>query len=140
MTSDSPTKQTVTRFYDALTTGDLALVDDVLAPDWEALPALRTGSGPAGWKASIEHLRRVFSGLTVTVEDVLVDGDRAAVRTVTRGVHTADLLGVPGTGNQVEFRACDMHRLQDGRIVQTWHLEDYFGIALQLGLTFTPAA
>jgi predicted ester cyclase len=124
---------------EALSTGDTTLADQALAPGWDAIPAMRTGAGPAGWKAAIAHLRAVFTDLTVTIEDVVVAGDRVAVRAVTRGVHTGELLGVPGTGGQVEFRAADFHRLVGGRIIQTWHLEDYFGLAGQLGLTFSPA-
>jgi predicted ester cyclase len=100
---------------------------------------MRTGAGPAGWKAAIAHLRGAFTDLTVTIEDVVVAGDRVAVRAVTRGVHTGELLGVPGTGHPVEFRAADFHRLTGGRIAATWHLEDYFGLARQLGLTFSVA-
>jgi hypothetical protein len=40
----------------------------------------------------------------------------------------------------VEFRAADFHQVVDGRIVRTWHLEDYFGIATQIGLGFTHSA
>jgi predicted ester cyclase len=127
----------VRHLYDTLSTGDTTLVDQALAPDWEAIPAMRTGGGPAGWKAAITHLRGVFTDLTVTIEDIVVAGDRVAVRTVTRGVHTGELLGVPGTGRPVEFRAADFHRLAGGRIATTWHLEDYFGLAAQLGLTFS---
>ncbi|MEU2355992.1 ester cyclase [Streptomyces misionensis] len=130
----------VKRFYDALATGDTSLVDAALAPDWEAVPALRTGPGADGWKKSIEHLRGVFSGLTVTIADVVASGDMVAVRSVGRGVHVGALLGVDGTGREVEFRASDFHQVVDGRIVRTWHLEDYFGIAAQIGLEFTRGA
>jgi steroid delta-isomerase-like uncharacterized protein len=128
----------VRRFYEGLTTGDTSVLDEALAPEWEAIPAMRT-PGPDGWKASIGHLRSVFSDLKVTIEDVIVSGDgkRVAVRSVIRGVHAGELLGVPATGREIEFRASDVHRLEDGRIAATWHLEDYFGIATQLGLTFS---
>ncbi|TWV38556.1 ester cyclase [Streptomyces misionensis] len=130
----------VRRFYEALATGDTSLVDDALAPDWEAVPALRTGPGADGWKKSIEHLRGVFSGLTVTIDDVVESGEMVAVRSTGRGVHTGELLGVEGTGREVEFRAADFHQVVDGRIVRTWHLEDYFGIATRIGLEFTRGA
>lgn len=139
-TDDAAIRATVTSFYDAVSTGDVALVDQALAPDWEAVPALRTGAGPEGWKASIAHLRGIFGDLSVSIEDMVVDGDRVAVRTLNRGIHVGELLGVAGTGKPVQFAASDVHRIENGRIVQTWHLEDYFGIALQIGLTFTPAA
>ncbi len=128
---------TVRAFYEPLATGDLSVLDDVLAPDWEAVPALRTGSGPAGWKASVQHLRGIFADLQVIVEDIVVSGDTVAVRSISRGMHTGELLGVAGTGKAVEFRACDFHHLADDRIVRTWHLEDYFGIAQQIGLSFS---
>ncbi|QLJ02503.1 ester cyclase [Streptomyces sp. NEAU-sy36] len=130
----------VQRFYEALATGDTSLVDEALAPDWEAVPALRTGPGADGWKKSIEHLRGAFSGLTVTIADVVASDEMVAVRSVGRGVHVGKLLGVEGTGREVEFRASDFHQVVDGRIVRTWHLEDYFGIATQIGLEFTRGA
>jgi steroid delta-isomerase-like uncharacterized protein len=126
----------VRRFYEALTTGDTTLVDQALAPGWESVPALRSGPGPEGWKASITHLRGVFPDIQVTIEDVVAAGDRVAVRSMSRGTHEGELLGVPGSGRPIEFRACDIHRLEQGRIVQTWHLEDYFDVAAQLGLKF----
>jgi predicted ester cyclase len=128
------------RFYEALGTGDLTLVDRALAPSWSAVPALRTGPGAEGWKASITHLRGVFEDLEVLIEDVVVQDDRVAVRTLNRGVHRGELLGVAGTGRTIEFRASDVHRLEHGLIVETWHLEDYFAIATQLGLSFRPAS
>jgi predicted ester cyclase len=137
---DAAIRATVANLYDALSTGEVALVDQALAPDWEAVPALRTGAGPEGWKATIGHLRGIFGDLSVSIEDMVVSGDRVAVRTLNRGIHTGELLGVAGTGKPVQFAASDVHRIENGRIVQTWHLEDYFGIALQIGLTFTPAA
>lgn len=130
----------VRRFYQALATGDGALVDEALAPHWEAVPPLRTGGGPEGWKASIAHLRGVFGDLTVEIEHIVADGDMVAVRSVGRGKHTGELLGVEGTGCEVEFRAADFHQVLDGRIARTWHLEDYFAIATQIGLEFTRGA
>jgi predicted ester cyclase len=136
-TSTTEAETLVRRLYEPLNTGDTTLVDQTLAADWEAVPPLRTGPGAAGWKATVTHLRQVFSELTVSIEDVVVSGDLVAVRSAGRGVHTGELLGVPGTGRPVEFAAADFHRVADGRIVRTWHLEDYFGIATQLGLTFS---
>ncbi|MDT8912781.1 ester cyclase [Amycolatopsis sp. PS_44_ISF1] len=130
----------VRRFYQALTTGELTLADEALAADWESFPPLRTGTGPDGWKGTITHLRGAFSELTAEIQDVVVSGDRVAVRSVTRARHTGELLDVAGTGGEVEFRAADFHRLAGGRITQTWHLEDYFGLARQLGLEFTRGA
>ncbi|MEW2549574.1 ester cyclase [Streptomyces sp. NPDC047002] len=130
----------VRRFYEALACGDTELVDGALAPGWEAVPALHTGPGPDGWKKTVEHLSGVLSGLAVTVEHLVASGDMVAVRSVARGLHTGPLLGVEGTGREVELRASDFHQLAGGLIVRTWHLEDYFGLAGRLGLELTRGA
>jgi predicted ester cyclase len=127
----------VRRFYEALSTGDLTLVDQAVTPDWEAIPAAEAGTGPAAWKATIIHLRGVFTDLTTTIEEMVSSGDVVAVRSVSRGLHNGELLGVWGTGREVEFRAFDFHHLVDGRIARSWHLEDYFGMAAQIGLKFS---
>ena len=67
------------RFYEPLETGDIDSLDAVMAPDWEAVPALRS-AGHDGWKASINHLRGVFSDLSVSIEAVVTSGDLVAVR------------------------------------------------------------
>jgi predicted ester cyclase len=123
-------------FYDALATGDLSVLDTSLSADWEAIPALRV-PGPDGWKASITNLRNAFSDITVTIDKMIVDGDMVAVLGTTRATHTGELLGVPATGREITFRSSDMHRVENGRVVQSWHLEDYFGVAQQLGLKFS---
>ncbi|GAB3713488.1 hypothetical protein GCM10027598_20870 [Amycolatopsis oliviviridis] len=138
-TTMSEAATVVRRFYDTLSTGDLTVVDEVLASGWEAVPAL-SADGPEGWKATVAYLRAALSDLELVIEDVVVDGDRVAVSSTCRGVHTGELLGVAGTGRQVEFSAIDVHRLEHGRIVWSRHLEDHFGLAHQIGLTFTPTS
>ncbi len=80
-------------------------------------------------------MRTVFPDLVVTNEDVIVsaDGSKVAVRSASRGTQSGEMLGIPATGKRAEFRAFDIHHLKDGVIVRTWHLEDFFGLAMQLG-------
>lgn len=131
---------TLRRFYETLCTGDATAVDEVLTPDWEQTPLPpHTSEGLEGYKELTAFLREVFPDLSITIEDVVVSGDRAAVRSVARGTHSGEVLGIPATGRTVGFRASDFHRLEEGRIAQTWHLEDYFGLLGQLGATFKVA-
>jgi predicted ester cyclase len=132
--SMSEIQATVRRFYEALSIGEVSLVDRALAPEWEAIPDTTPVPGAEGWKVLIVDLRRVFPDLTVTIEDVVVAGDRAAVRSITRGTHSGEFLGVSATGKKIQYEAFDIHRLENGLIAQTWHLEDYFSIAAQIGL------
>lgn len=39
----------------------------------------------------------------------------------------------PPTGRAIAMRTCDFHRIENGVIVETWHLEDFLSLLRQLG-------
>ncbi|MGW0486102.1 ester cyclase [Nonomuraea sp. NPDC003214] len=54
------------------------------------------------------------------------DGDGfVGVRGEVRGVHTGELSGVAPTGREIQVRIHEFHETSGGRIVRTWHLEDW---------------
>lgn len=132
------TEQAARRFYEPIAAADREAADTLLPDSWEQIPLGKHSSpGRQGYRETIDFLDGAFSELSIEVEDVLVSGDRAAIRTVTRGKHTgAPVLGVAPAGASIELRASDFHQVQDGRIVRTWQLEDYLTLLQQI----TPAA
>jgi predicted ester cyclase len=68
----------------------------------------------------------------VTIDELVADGDRAAVATTTTGTHTGELLGVAPTGRRVAVTGIDMVRVEDGRIVEHRGLTDTVGLMRQL--------
>jgi uncharacterized protein (DUF1330 family)/predicted ester cyclase len=132
-TSADSAEVTVRRFYEALSSGDTGVAKEILAPDWEDIPLPPdTSPGSEGFKQTVAALREAFPDLEAVVEDIVVSGDRVAVRVLARGTHRGEILGVEPTDREVEFRAFDFHRLEGGRIVQSWHLEDLFGLLGQI--------
>lgn len=85
-------------------------------------------------KQALLFLRAILPDLTATQEDVRVDGDVIAVRITFRGTNTGGWPGVGPTGEAVRFIAFDMHRVSEGRIVESWHLEDNLALLTQLGV------
>jgi predicted ester cyclase len=118
-----------------------SVYDTILAEDWID-PPLGQGQQPgrAGFPPVITYFRSIFPDLQVTNEDVLVAGDKAAVRSTIRGTHEGELFGIPGTGQPVEFMAIDIHRLEDGQIVETWHVEDFLSVLFQIGASIQPGS
>lgn len=121
-------------FYLSLAPGGPSSAEQLVSEDWQQIPLGEHYSpGRKGYDELVQFVRTVFSNIEVIIDDVLVDGDRAAVRSTLRGVHTgAPLMGHAPTGRLIELRACDIHRVADGRIVQSWHLEDFAGLQQQL--------
>ena len=129
----------VRRFYEGMSTGDTDVADALIAPDHQDIPVLPgVGGGPQGYRDTVAFLRSVFPDLVMTVEDVVIDGDRVAVRSTARGTHRGDSLGVPATGSRVEFAAFDVHHLRDGRFHRSWHLEDNLGLLEQIRAAAQP--
>lgn len=83
--------------------GEVDALDDLLAPAYR-----RHSSGDADglsldeFKATITSTRRAFPDLVTHLDEILVDGDRAAVRWRSVGTHEHSFLGVPPTGRTVE--------------------------------------
>jgi predicted ester cyclase len=84
-----------------------------------------------------EPIKQVFGGfhvivpdLRITIEDVIAEADKVAVRSTIRGTPTAPFLGVPPSGRPMTFGAIDVRRIADGRVVEGWHVEDFVGVLL----------
>jgi steroid delta-isomerase-like uncharacterized protein len=126
-------KTMVHTFYEGMSTGETAFADELIAADYEDIPIMPGQSrGPEGYKGTVAFLRSVFPDLTMTIEDVIISGDRAAVRSTARGTHRGDFLGIPATGRTVEFAAFDFHHVADGKFRTSWHLEDNVGLLAQI--------
>ena len=90
--------------------------------------------GPGGLKQIVAAVRRAFPDLHYTIEDIVLGGDRAALRTTLRGTHRGEFFGVAPTGRKVEVQELQIEHLRDGQIVAHWHLIDDLGLQRQLGL------
>ena len=114
-------------FYRAFA-GEPDLLDEVVAPDWRDMPAAPgQGPGPEGVKPMIRGFKEAVPDLAITVHDVMRDGDRLGVRAEITGTHAGDLFGVAPTGRAFTVALHEFHRVADGRLTHTWHLEDWFG-------------
>jgi steroid delta-isomerase-like uncharacterized protein len=113
----------VRRFYDeVLNKGNMAAMDEIIGPDFtDHTPAEGTGADAGSLRTQIETWRRAFPDLRVTVDDIIADGERLAVRISWRGTHEGDFMGVAPSGRHVQTSAVDILSTRDGRITEAWH-------------------
>ena len=123
----------VRAFYEPFRTGDTSVYSEILADDWIDIPlAPGQEQGPAGMAAQIAAFRRAMPDYDVKHEDLVVGGDRVAVRNTVSGTHQGAFMGHEPTGRRIEMRTMDIHQVRDDKIVITWHLEDFAGLMAQL--------
>ena len=73
-----------------------------------------------------------FSNLYHVIEDVIVDGDKVAVRLVYTGKHTGKLFGFEPTGNRIRYSGASFFKIEDDKIVDAWVLGDLNALYGQL--------
>ncbi len=102
------------KMVEMFTTGDTSAVGEVVADEYQDHQSLRgiDITGPSGFARVVEVARTGTTGLTVTVEDLIADGDRCAAR--------LRWVGVSSTGGSVDRATIDIIRAGDGKAVEHW--------------------
>jgi predicted ester cyclase len=77
----------------------------------------------------------------ITIEDLVAEADKVAVRRTYEGTHRGGpLLGIPATGKRLQFGGISIFRLANGRIAEHWEQLDRLTLMQQLGVVPTPDA
>jgi len=127
------------RYYEAVNSGDLAALDEILAEDYRP----HTRGVPPGRetaKAFLAHFRAAFPDVRFEVDFMVSSGDLVVARTTTRGTQRAEYLGHPPTGESFAATGIDIFRVVGGQLAEHWGEFDTFGMLQQLGLTGGGAA
>ncbi len=80
---------------------------------------------------------RVFPDLHWTIDDMIFQGDKIAVRYTMTGTHKGEFRGSPPTNRKVTVWGADIHRFVGGKLVECWSRIDTIGFMQQLGLVPT---
>lgn len=116
--------------------GNLDALDKFLADDYvEHDPSVEDEfQGRETYRKNVRNFRSAFPDLTVTNEDVLVDGDKLVARQTFGGTHRGEFMGIEPTGKEVESTSIVICRFENDRIAETWVTTDVFGLLEQLGV------
>ena len=103
------------RLVDIYATGDLAALDEVIAPGYVG-HASAGDRDFEGFRESIEHFHGLFVYATdsFTVHDQFVEGEKVATRMSAR-------VKVRATGEPITLIGINIARIVGGRIVEEWN-------------------
>ena len=128
-------KKNVSLWYEAFSKKDPALLDRILSTNWVDIPpAPDQPPGPAGATQILVELTTAFPDLDIKIEDVLQEGNKVIVRSMISGTQRGALMGFPAKNRKMSIQAIDIHEFKDGKIVRTWHTEDWMSGLHQLGV------
>jgi len=130
-------KTIVRRFYsEVMSQGNVDLLDEIMVPDFKDHGETLFGS-PQGRdmiKQGIIGARRILSGLTVQLHDVIADGELVGVRGTMRCIQQGEFLSVAPSGNELTWNGLALFRVVNGKIMERWFNSDSLSIVQQLGL------
>jgi steroid delta-isomerase-like uncharacterized protein len=139
--STEDNKELARRHTEAWNQGNIALIEEILAPDFihydPDRPDVRSREDYQRWFA---ESRSLFPDLHITTDIQIAEGDYMAGRWTFRGTNTGDFelpTSAPATGKQVTVSGMTIFRFSGGKIVEEWLQEDTMGLLQQLG--FMPA-
>jgi len=93
------------------------------------------GPGPEGIKQLIGTYQTSFGDAAWNVQKMMDAGqDTVVTLWVGSGTHTGALLGIAPTGKTVSVPGVWIHRIADGKIVESWNAWDALGMLQQLGV------
>ena len=133
MTIDT-NKVLVRRFIDQIfVQGRPEAVDELLADDFVSHTWRSTGDGKGDLKRAIDRMSTVFVDVSFTVEDLIAEGDRVAVRVTAQATQIGPFMGVSPSGKSYSIGEIHIFRIRDGKVVEHWHQFDQMTMMKQLG-------
>jgi predicted ester cyclase len=117
--------------------GNLPALDDCFTPTYTE-HQFDMPTTVEGLKGSIRFLRDTFAPFSLTIEDMVADGDKVWGRMTGRGTDSKGFMGRPPTGVSFAITVFDVCRFENGKIVEHWGVPDRFHQLAQLGLLPRP--
>jgi steroid delta-isomerase-like uncharacterized protein len=139
MSIEEKNKAVVRRYFEEsnLIQGDSSkvhiLAGKSLAPEFVAHHSIGGDMNSEQWTASYEHVVTAFPNMTLTVINMVAEGDKVVIQYILTGTHTNTFLDIPATGKQVNVTGFSMYRIESGKIIEDWSLSDSLSMMQQLG-------
>ncbi len=141
MAAQDPRELTHRIYRDIFNAHDASQTDRYVTPDYRD----NSGSYPPGYSRDREGFKKVlqtlfeaFPDVHYTVDDVIVEGDRAVVRVTGTGTNRGSYFGMPPTGKRATWTEIHIGRDVDGKLAEHWGEIDQLSMLQQLGVIPMP--
>lgn len=119
---------------------DFDIIREIVADDYVRHDdsGLYESEGPEAFNEIQEAIGEGFPDFELEVGEMIAEGDLVAFQGTMTGTHDGSFMGVEPTGRSISIRGNAMHRVVDGKVVETWATWDTLGLMQQLEAVETP--
>ncbi len=89
-------------------------------------------SNVADLRSRVQVFATAFSDHTLTVDEVIADGDYVVIRWTASGTQTGSFFDLAPSGVQVTWTGINIFRVECGMVVESWSEADGVGLRAQL--------
>lgn len=108
-------------------------IREMLQPDAVIHEGSHVSTGPEGFEPFFDRMQNTFSGVRITINDLIGEGNKVVVRWTARMNHTGPGLGFAPTGKAAEATGMSVIRFApDGKIAEAWQNWDMMAVVAQL--------
>jgi predicted ester cyclase len=116
-------KAMVRRLLEAINTGNMDVVDELFSPEVAEQA-----------KQGFTAFRSAFPDWREEIVDLVAEEDKVMGRFKCSGTHRGEMMGIAPTGRNMEVDEVYFLRVENGKFVEFWGLEDNLSRIRQLGL------
>ncbi len=91
------------------------------------------------FKAFFVAVSQALPDYTLSVDNIIVNGDRVMARYTITGTHAGDFLGMAPTQDQLTITGIDIFHLAKGKIIQHWDAAHQISASSPFNRTAEPA-
>jgi predicted ester cyclase/ketosteroid isomerase-like protein len=102
----------------------LVSLDDLLAPTYRRHCPCGEISGRREFRDAVASELESLATMYVRVDDLVAEGDRVSARHTTWFDHHGELMGAFPTGRTITMQGMSLHRIEDGRVAESWETYD----------------
>jgi predicted ester cyclase len=128
-------RASVAPFYQALNAAFAKdspdLIRQATAPDWVSCRGNDICNSRDEVIAGVAARQKSVPDLTWEIKEVLVSGNRITVRGEATGTPTAKFFGAAPSGKSFRIMSIDVHTIEGGKLVRSYHIEDWMGAVRQ---------
>ena len=120
-------KQDINRYFEAYKTKRKEIFDEIIAPDYidngQSAYMGSPGRGVAGAKNDLKNLLNKFDDFSFVIEAMIASESLPdLVGTYWKGSLTPK--ASPPDAPHINFRGVSIYRIQNGKMIETWHVID----------------
>lgn len=138
--TEEEAKALVERDLEIWNEGNLALADEIIAPDYVEHTADISEDivGIDAFKKGVAYRRTIFPDFNITTEELIVKNDKIVWRWIVTGTNTGTTNDILPTGKKVRMEGVGILRVVNGKIVERLIYYNEATQLRQLGYTIIP--